>query len=144
HPARGHWRPADCWDDYYCGRWGDRAVVHFHVRICRQGYPSAVRSPSPSRCSRTVPVRAKRNVYRRDPRAARRGAVLRIDIDLDVCRRVLSRGSTVRCFLRGADFTANFRVRIRMLLPPGAEMLAKESRELKRMKDELDAATDFS
>ena len=118
-PTRCHCSAANCRNDWGWRRGGARALVRVHVCICGTRDAGAVRSASPTRDSRALPVRAKSDVHRGNPHSSRRGALLRVVIDVDLCGRVFPRDSSLRGVLRGANVAANFRIGLRNVLPAG-------------------------
>lgn len=115
-PTRAHWTAADRRNDYRRRRRSNSALVCFHIRIDRERHASALRPATPTRYRRTVTVRAKPDVCRREPWPCRRRNFLRLTIALALCGRVFACRSPVRRFLRGTDLAKIFRRRVRSVL----------------------------
>ena len=116
-PTHAHWTATDCRNDYRRHRCGNSALVHLHIRSYRERHAGALRPASPTRYRRPVPVRAKPDVYRRDPWPCRHRNFLRLTVALDLHRRVFACRSPVRRFLRGTDLAKIFRRRVQSVLP---------------------------
>ena len=116
-PTHGHLTATDCRNDYQRHRCGNSALVRFHIRSDRERHASALRPATPTRYRRTVPIRAKPDVYRRYPWPCRLRNFLRFTIALDLRGRVFARRSPVRRFLRRTDLAKIFRRGVRSLLP---------------------------
>ncbi len=116
-PTHRHWTATDCRNDYRRHRCGNSALVHLRIRSDRERHAGALRPASPPRYRRTVPVRAKPDVYRRHPWSCRRRNFLRLTVALDLRRVVFACRSPVRRRLRGTDLAKIFRRRVRSVLP---------------------------
>jgi hypothetical protein len=116
YAARIRRSTADRRDACWCNRCGACALVPAHVRIYWQRHAGTVRSATPTRDSRTVPIRTKPNVHRGWARTCRRGDFLPINVVRDLRRLVSSHGASVRGLLRRTDAAANVRIRVRGIL----------------------------
>ena len=116
--AGTQWCAANCRNDCQQHRYGDRALVHFHVCVCGEGDAGAIRSAAAACDSRTIPFCAKPDVHRCRARACRPGDLLPIDISRNLRRLVFARSAHLRGRVRRTDFAANLWTRIRCLLRP--------------------------